>query len=97
MEQYFELYHSGKLLDDEKRVLCCFMIESLNEFAHSQEHRLHDIIANALFDDEALHRDVLDYWIHADNPDEANCWPVRKGLLRILNSRKANQTHGFSK
>lgn len=90
LAQYFDLYNHGVLSVDEKRVLCCFMLESLNEIVYSHEHPLHDAVINALLDDEALHKEELDYWIETDDSDESNWWPVRKGLLRV---RSLRETH----
>jgi hypothetical protein len=71
---YFDLYKGTGISDDDKRVLCRFLLEGLNEYAMSGEHILHDVVVHALMDDEELHREELHYWMNTDDPDEDHWW-----------------------
>jgi hypothetical protein len=86
---YFDLYRSIGVSDEDKRVLCSFLLEGLNEHAMSGGHILHDVVVHALMDDEELHREELQYWMNTGDPDEDHWWPVTKGLLRVRQQRRA--------
>jgi hypothetical protein len=86
---YFDLYRSIGVSDEDKRVLCSFLLEGLNEHATTGDHILHDVVVHALMDDEELHREELQYWMNTGDPDEEHWWPVTKGLLRVRQQRRA--------
>lgn len=84
---YFDHYRSAGVSDDDKRVLCSFLLEGLNEYAMSGNHILHDAVVHALMDDEELHREELQHWMNTDDPDEECWWPATKELLRVRRQR----------
>lgn len=86
---YFDLYRSIGVSADDKRVLCSFLLEGLNEHAMSGGHILHDEVLHMLMDDEELHREEFQYWMNTDDPDEEHWRPVTKGLLRVWQQRGA--------
>ncbi len=85
---YFDLYMQGELESDERAVLCCFLLEGLNELIHAgTSHPLQAAIFNALFDAEASHRAELAYWMDTSDPEEANWWPITRALLQSKKAR----------
>lgn len=80
--RYFELYTSGTLAPEEREVLCCFLLQGLNDSIQSGEaHPLQTVIFDALFDAEGLHREELAYWMNTSDPDSENWWPITAALV----------------
>ena len=79
---YFALYAHGELEPAERAVLCCFLLEGLNELIQAgTPHPLQAAIFNALFDAEELHRVELAYWMDTSDPERENWWPITGALL----------------
>jgi hypothetical protein len=89
---YFDLYKNTGVSADDKRVLCSFLLEGLNEHAMSGGHILHDAVVHVRLDDEELIREEPQYWMNTDDPDEEHWWPLTKGLLRVRQQRGAKPT-----
>ena len=81
--RYFRLYTQGNLGPVELDVLCCFLLESLNDCLHDgTPHPLQEDIFAALFNAGELHADELAYWMNTPDPDEENWAPITKVLLQ---------------
>jgi hypothetical protein len=81
--RYFQLYKEANLTSDERAVLCCFLLQCLND--HAQDgapHPLQEDIIASLFGADSIHSAELDYWMDTSDPDEENWWPITKALLR---------------
>ncbi len=78
----FELYARGDLAPQERDVLCCFLLQGLNDAIQAGEpHPLQTAILDALFDAEAAHRAELAYWMDTSDPDSDNWWPITVALV----------------
>lgn len=85
---YFELYLHGALDASERAVLCCFLLEGLNDFCSGGvPHPLQTAIFCALFDAGQLHANELAYWTDTSDSDPNNWWPITKHLLAYRASR----------
>lgn len=85
---YFDLYVHGDLESEERAVLCCFLLEALNEVIQAgTSHPLQDAIFNALFDAEDVHRAELAYWMDTSDPEKENWWPITGALLQSKRAR----------
>jgi len=85
---YYELYVHRALEPSEREVLCCFMLEGLNDFCgEGITHPLQASIFDALIDAGTLHSEELDYWTDTSDPDTENWWPLTKELLAHRSSR----------
>ena len=80
--RYFELYARGAIDDAERSILCCFLLEGLNELiqAGTPHPQQADIFA-ALFAAGEIHRAELAYWMDRSDPDEESWWPISRPLL----------------
>jgi hypothetical protein len=79
---YFRLYQDSATDVDEKAVLCCFMLECLNDFcANEMVHPLQHEIFDALLDAGDVHAAEIAYWSESDDPDPENWWPIAQSLL----------------
>lgn len=82
LPEYFHLYGEENLTVDERAVLCCFLLESLNECIQAGEpHPLQASIFAVLFANRDLHAAELGYWMNTSDPDEDNWWPITRPLL----------------
>lgn len=80
---YFRLYQDGPTDPDERAVLCCFMLECLNEFcADGTEHPLQHAVFDALLDAGDAHAEELAYWSDSDDPDPDNWWPIATAIVK---------------
>jgi hypothetical protein len=80
---YFRLYTEAALDSDERAVLCCFLLEGLNErIRFGTPHPLQEEILAALFDAGEIHNAELAYWMDTSDPDEENWWPIATALLQ---------------
>jgi hypothetical protein len=80
---YFDLYLHGDVDQSEREVLCCFLLQELNELcAEGASHALQVRIFDALFDAGDIHAEELIYWMKTDDPDSQNWWPVAAYLLQ---------------
>lgn len=85
LQEYFNLYQKNSTTIKEKKVLCCFMLECLNEEIQSgRTHILQDKILTQLFKDKEMHKKELEYWMNTSDPDEENWWPITKVLLKYI-------------
>ena len=79
---YFRLYQDGSTDPDEKAVLCCFMLECLNDFcAEGTVHPLQHAVFDALLDAGDAHTAEIAYWSESDDPDPDNCWPIAQSII----------------
>jgi hypothetical protein len=82
LPMYFQLYSDADLAPKERAVLCCFMLECLNEFIQNgTHHALQNEILETLMASEE-HSKELAYWMDTSDPDQENWWPITKTLLR---------------
>jgi hypothetical protein len=82
IDDYFRLYRSKELNVDERAVLCCFLLEGLNEqIQTSAPHPSQTEIFSVLFEARQLHAAELAYWMNTSDPDQDNWWPITKPLL----------------
>jgi hypothetical protein len=87
---YLELYRAGGLSHDERAVLACFMLESLNDMAAvGVEHSLQQDVLGALLS-AGVHQDELAYWSDTSDPDEGHWWPLTSVLLDFQRTRAAS-------
>ena len=89
--QYFELYSEFDLSRNERAVLCCFMLEGLNELIQNgNPHTLQDRIIDALMATDE-HAQELAYWMDTSDQDQdqENWWPITTALQRRLRARDA--------
>ncbi len=88
LDAYVDLYASPDLDDDERGVLCCFILESINELIQLGEpHYRQGQALNMLFSNEELHRHELEYWMDTSEPNEDNWWPITPTLLAFKKPR----------
>jgi hypothetical protein len=79
---YFRLYEDPSTDSDERAALCCFMLESLNDFCgEGAIHPLQQRIFDALLDVGEAHSTELAYWSDSDDPDPTNWWPIAGHIL----------------
>ncbi len=79
---YFQLYKSDGLSNEELAVLCCFLLETMNDcMGMGSPHPLQEQIMDALFDNQDLHAGELAYWMDTSDPDPEHWWPITKTLL----------------
>ena len=82
VERYFDLYTHGDLALAERDVLCCFLLQGLDDVIRRGEaHPLQAAIFDALFDAEDTHRAELAYWMDTSEPDPANWFPIKAALI----------------
>jgi hypothetical protein len=88
LAQYYELYVGGVVDDLERYVLCCFMLEALNDFcSEGATHSLQSVIFDALLDAGDVHAHEIAYWTDTSDPDPENWWPITKPFLAHQASR----------
>jgi hypothetical protein len=79
---YFRLYGRGSLDVDERAILCCFLLEGLNERIQAGDpHPLQEEIFAELFDAGEIHAAELAYWMDTTDRDEEDWWPITRPLL----------------
>jgi hypothetical protein len=79
---YFRLYQEGSTDPDERAVLCCFMLECLNDFCgEGTAHHLQESIFDALLEAGDAHAEEIAYWSESDDPDRENWWPIAESIL----------------
>jgi hypothetical protein len=87
---YFNLYARCDTDVSERAVLCCFLLEGLNEYcAAGAPHSLQSQIFDTLFDADPLHADELAYWMNTSDPDPENWWPITIWLVKCRVARAA--------
>jgi hypothetical protein len=86
--QYFDLYSTEGLSAGERAVLCCFILESLNDLIQSGcPHVQQNSMIDELMASDG-HAEELAYWMNTDDPDEDHWWPITKVLLRRRNAMR---------
>lgn len=87
IDAYFDLYLHGDVDPSEREVLCCFLLQELNDLcAEGTAHPLQIRIFEALFGAGDIHADELIYWMNThDEPDPENWWPITAHLLQYRN------------
>jgi hypothetical protein len=79
---YFRLYGRGSLDVDERAILCCFLLEGLNERIQAGDpHPLQEEIFAELFDAGEIHAAEFAYWMDTTDRDEEDWWPITRPLL----------------
>jgi hypothetical protein len=79
---YLRLYRDGSTDSDERDVLCCFMLECLNDVCHDGTvHPLQHEIFDALLNAGDAHAEEIAYWSESDDPDPEN-WPPIAEFVR---------------
>lgn len=87
LPRYLELYGHGDLAPEERSVLCCFLLEGLNDAIQlGRAHPLQPGIFDALLDHEELHRDELAYWSGASEPENRS--PITAALVEHRTARE---------
>ena len=83
LSEYLELYTRPDTTPHEKRVLGCFLLQSLCDYIASfgTPHVEQDRIFELLHTDENIHRSEIDYWKSMDEPGP-NDWPEIAVYLR---------------
>ena len=68
LSSYYELYHQLTTTALEKRVLGCYLLQSLNDHLDAQgvDHPLQKDAIQLLYKDKIIHRSELDYWAEND-------------------------------
>ncbi|MEP7120424.1 MAG: VOC family protein [Byssovorax sp.] len=80
---YFELYRRRDTEATERDVLCCFLLQGLNDHCSTGElHPEQAAILDALFDAGEAHADELAYWMDMLSADPEDWWPITEHLLR---------------
>ena len=70
---YFDLYVHGVTDPSERAVLCCFLMQGLNDLcAQGIIHPLQPAIFDALLDAGEIHASELAYWTDTSDPDSEN-------------------------
>jgi hypothetical protein len=88
VDDYYNLFQSNDLDGNERQVLCCFLLEGLNELIQiGSSHPLRPVILRALFDTREVHASELAYWMDTSDPDEQNWWPITRPLLDAARAR----------
>lgn len=90
VERYLDLYFLPDTDKYEKRVLGCFLLQSLDDYRCSMDrpHTLQNLIFALLCMDETIHASEITYWSDLSDPDETAWWTI----ARELDAWK--QTHG---
>lgn len=90
LHAYFELYRSGKASAVDRGVLCCFIMESLNDLI--SERLLTDAEESILMVvlDSSEHRAEIAYWAETSEPEPDNWWPITHAILRAKPEVAAN-------
>src|SRR5262245_10023551 len=80
---YYRLYGDENTSVEERDVLCCFILESLNYFI--QNGVRHPLERDAISMRLAVqrHQGEIDYWIDTEDPDDENWWPITKVILAL--------------
>lgn len=93
LELYIDLYASQDLGDDERDVLCCFILESINELIQlGRPHSRQSEALALLFANQQLHQSELEYWMDISDPNEDHWWPITRPLLQFSRSLPANES-----
>ncbi len=83
IDLYFDLYLKPDTTLEEKHLLGCYMIETLNDYVSikNKQHPLQDQIFNLLHRDIYLHVNELEYRLDSEDSNEEHWWPIKKYLL----------------
>ena len=93
LSDYFRLYQDGSTDPDERAVLCCFMLECLNDFcAEGAAHPLQGAVFDALLDAGDTHATEIAYWSESDDPDPENWWPIAESIIEHKAARAQRPT-----
>jgi hypothetical protein len=86
VDTYFAIYQDEGVDTHECAVLCCFLLQSLNDLIHTERPhpRQHEILS-AIFE-SGLHSQELAYWMDTSDPDQENWWPITTVLLEHAGS-----------
>ncbi len=84
IEKYIELYGSLDISDKEKRVLGCFLLQSLNDYIgrYGEAHHKQEAAIKYLFKDIEIHRSEVEYWRDEVDVDQNNWWHITGHLKR---------------
>lgn len=87
IEAYLELYRHGSIDHEEREVLCCFMLQGLNDLcAEGTPHPLQAQVFEAIFNAQESHAEELKYWMNINSDhDPDNWWPITTYLLEYRN------------
>ena len=87
LDAYFHLYQETEDLN-EHAVLCCFLLEGLNELIQGgHPHPRQPEILTALVDADEIHAAELAYWTNTSDPNPENWWPIATTLLYYIRER----------
>lgn len=91
MERYLDLYFLPDTDKYEKRVLGCFLLQSLNDYHCSMDrpHTFQNLIFALLCMDETIHASEITYWSDLSDPDGTAWWTIARELDTW------QQTHGM--
>lgn len=96
LEQYIALYRESNTSDQEKRVLGCFLLESLNEYlqSHDRPHPLQGEAIGLLHTELEIHEPELKYWSVCTSPNPEEWWPIAEHIEAWRKTNKALQVTG---
>ena len=84
LKDYIELYKSDKTTELEKRVLGCFIIQSIDDLLPNQIHDKEVIQKLKLLEnDHEIHKDEFLYWSSVDDKNEENLFYITKYIRKI--------------
>ena len=83
IEKYIKLYETKDTTIGEKRVLVCYLLDSLNYYIadKGRPHILQNKAFKLLFLDKNIHKNELEYWSEiSENPE--NDWWIAEYLVK---------------
>lgn len=87
---YFDLYQRETVTRSERAVLCCFILEGLNEYcAAGSPHSLQTQIFDSLFAAGDEHEAEIAYWMNTSDLAPDNWWPITSHLITHRNERRS--------
>lgn len=84
IDKYLELYCSHNVSDKEKRVLGCFLLQSLNDYIgkYGETHPKQEAAIDNLFKDIEINGSEIEYWRDEVDVDQDNWWYITEYLKR---------------
>ncbi|QDT89012.1 hypothetical protein [Gimesia algae] len=88
LSDYIDLYQQPQTTDQEKRVLGCFVIQSLENLLPEMisEQRVRTCLA-MLWDDRVIHAHEFEYWSMRDETDPDNLFQITNLVRAFLVER----------
>jgi len=83
LDDYIEIYTLSESTDTEKRLLGCYLLQSLEDYIakYNKTHEKQDYVLDLLYSDIIIHETELEYWsTPMDINDESTWWHITKHL-----------------